>query len=104
MLLHQGKTGRQRDFLQTLFCTTEREEELLTSIMAILGFLVVLATAAVLARDGVTHFFLTTVTKSQSKGLSPDTMDHSGSEILAGAVTTVTSGLPPTAHTTSYMI
>jgi hypothetical protein len=69
--------------------------------MAILGFLVELATAAVLTGDRVIRFFLTTVTKSPSEGLSPDAMDYSGSEFLAGAVTTAASGLPLTAHTTS---
>jgi hypothetical protein len=69
--------------------------------MAILGSLVVLATTAVLTGDGVIRFSLTTVTKSPSERLSPDTMDHSGSEILADAVTTAASGLPLTAHRTS---
>jgi hypothetical protein len=62
---------------------------------------VVLATAVVPTRDRVTRFFLTTITKLPSEGLSTDTMDCSGSEFLAGAVTMAASGLPPTAHTTS---
>jgi hypothetical protein len=69
--------------------------------MTILGFLVVLATAAVPTGDGVTRFFLTTVTKSPTEGLSPDTMDCSGNEFLAGAVTTAASGLPLTEDTSS---
>jgi hypothetical protein len=90
----------KRDFIRTLFCTTEREE-LLTPIMATLGFLVVLATAAVFTEDGVIHFFVTTVTKSPSEGFSPVTMDGSGSEFLGSAVTKETLGLPTAVHTTS---
>jgi hypothetical protein len=105
MLLHQGKIERQKRIpADPLPHTRERErerEELLTPIMATLGFLVVLATAAVFTEDGVTRFFLTTVTKSQSEGFSHVTMDGSGSEFLAGAVITATLGLPPSARTTS---
>jgi hypothetical protein len=75
-------------------------KELLTPIMAILGFLEVLATAAMFAGDGVI-LFLTTITKSPSEWFSPVTMDGSGSEFLAGAVTTATAWLPHTSHTTS---
>jgi hypothetical protein len=68
----------------------EREEEL-TPVMATLGFLVVLATAALLTGDGGARFFLTTVTKSPSEGFSPDTMDRSGSDVLVEAVIRVTT-------------
>jgi hypothetical protein len=43
MLLHQGKTRDKKDFLQTLFCTTERNEELLTPSMGILGSFMAMA-------------------------------------------------------------
>ncbi|PNF33747.1 hypothetical protein B7P43_G11220 [Cryptotermes secundus] len=68
--------------------------------MATLDFFVVLATA-VFTGGRVNSFFLTAVTKSPPEGFSPITMDGSGSEFIAGAVTLVTLGLPPTAHTAS---
>jgi hypothetical protein len=59
--------GKPRDkkrlHADSLLHNREREEELLTPIMAILDFLVVLATAAVPTGDGFTRFFLTTITK-----------------------------------------
>jgi hypothetical protein len=82
----------KRDFLRTPFCTIEREEELLTPIMAILGFFVVLATTTVFTGDRLIRFFLTTVTKSPSEGISPVKMDSSGRKFLAGAATAVAPG------------
>jgi hypothetical protein len=51
----------KRDFLRTLFCTTEREEELLTPIIGTLGVFVVLAITAVFPEDGLILFFLTII-------------------------------------------
>jgi hypothetical protein len=45
--------------LQTFFCTTERDEELLTPIMGILGVFVALVKAEGFTGDGLTCFFLT---------------------------------------------
>jgi hypothetical protein len=91
----------KRDFLRTLFYTTEREEELLTPIMGTLGVFVVLATTAVFTGDGLILFFLTTVTKSPSEEFSPVTMYESGTRFLAGAATVVAPGLPTAAQTIS---
>jgi hypothetical protein len=51
-LLLQGNIERQK---QTS-CTTDRGEELLTSIMAILGLFLVLAVADGFTGDRLTHF------------------------------------------------
>jgi hypothetical protein len=83
----RGKSRDKKRLPADLFCTTEREEELLTPIMAILGFPVVLATVAVFTGDGLTRFILTTTIKSPSEGFSSVTMDDSGRKFLAGAVT-----------------
>jgi hypothetical protein len=76
MLLH-GKAERQKE---TSYGTSsvkerERDEELLTPIMRIQIFFVVLAKAEELTVDGLTSFFLTTVTKQSLEENSPVTND-----------------------------
>jgi hypothetical protein len=99
----------KRDFLRTLFCTIKRErerererEEVLSPIMAILGFFVVSATAEAFTGDGLLRFFLITVTKLPPEEFSPVTMDDSGRIFLAGAVTAAAPGLPIVAQTASF--
>jgi hypothetical protein len=88
----------KRDFRRILFCTTERDEELLAPIMQILDFFLVLAIAEVFTGDGLILFVLTTVIKSPSEKISPVAI------FLAGAVSAVVPGLPPTVPTTSLYI
>jgi hypothetical protein len=69
--------------------------------MAILLFFVALAIADGSTGDELARSFLTAVTKPPSEMFSPVTMDDSGRKYLAGAVTAVAPGLPPTAYTPS---
>jgi hypothetical protein len=57
MLLLRGKIERQKETSYRL--SSAQHREILTPIMAILGFFAVLATAAVFTGDGITRFFLT---------------------------------------------
>jgi hypothetical protein len=74
-LLLQGKLETKRYFLQTLFCTNERDEELRTPIKGILGFFVALVMAGQFRGNELTRFFLTTVIKSPPKNFLPFIMD-----------------------------
>jgi hypothetical protein len=77
----------KRDFLRTGFCTTERDEELLTPNIGVLVFLAAPFIAVGFAGEGLAHFFLATAVKPSALGFSTVPMVDSGSKLPVETVT-----------------